>query len=49
MSENRKKFSIGKKIYLFVAITVVIVAAGTAVLSYFINARQLQIKIIANT
>ena len=41
MSENRRRFSIGKKIYLFVILTVVAVAAGTAALSYFINAGQI--------
>lgn len=41
MNDGKKKFSIGGKIYIFVTLTVIAVAVGTALLSYFISAGQI--------
>ncbi len=40
MSNNKLRFSFGRKMYFFVIITVLAVALGTAGISYFINAGQ---------
>ena len=38
---NRFKFTLGKKVYIFVGLTVFLAAFGAATLSYAINARQI--------
>ncbi|MBQ6257502.1 MAG: hypothetical protein IJJ60_13000, partial [Clostridia bacterium] len=37
----KEKFSIGVKLYIFIIITVLAVAIGTAILAYVINADQI--------
>ncbi len=41
VSKRRFNFSIRKKIYLFVSLTVLVAVTGTALISYFINANQI--------
>lgn len=38
---KKRKFTIGQKVYLFVGITVFFAAFGAALISYIINARQI--------
>ena len=41
MSNSKPRFSFGKKMYLFVTITVLVVALGIAGISFLINAGQI--------
>ena len=41
MDSAKKRFSIGKKMYLFVILTVLVSTFGTAGISYYINANQI--------
>lgn len=41
MSKNKKYFSLGLKMYIFVAVTVIVVAFGTTCIAYWISSNQI--------